>query len=262
MPDPEPILFTRTESIARIVLNRPDKRNALNAGIVEAIKRALAANEADTRAILITGAGRDFCSGADLESLARIATASVRENMEDARSVGELFVAIRRHPRPVVTAVHGRALAGGCGLAIACDVVLAAESAQFGFPEVNIGFVPAMVSAMVRRSVPEKRAFDLLAGGDAISARAALDMGLITRVFPDRDFDTAVEAYVSGLAAKSASAISLTKRVLAQADGLSFEMAIEAGAHVNTHARMTEDCRSGIERFLTRKLRPRESPGG
>jgi methylglutaconyl-CoA hydratase len=186
----------------------------------------------------------------------------VKENMEDARSLGDLFIALRRHPRPVIAAVRGRALAGGCGLAIACDVVLAAESAQFGFPEVNIGFVPAMVSAIVRRSVSEKRAFDLLAGGEPVSARAALDMGLITRVFPDEAFEREVEAYIAGLAEKSASAISLTKSVLAQTDGLSFETAIEAGAHANTQARMTEDCRRGVNAFLSRRLKRRESPGG
>jgi methylglutaconyl-CoA hydratase len=257
MAAPEPILFTRVDKIARIVLNRPDKRNALNAETVAAVKDALAAAAADpeTHVVVISGAGRDFCSGADLTALARIASAGPKENMDDARSLGALFVALRRHPKPVVAAVRGRALAGGCGLAIACDVVLAAESAQFGFPEVNIGFVPAMVSAIVRRSLSEKQAFDLLAVGEPISATTALGMGLITRVFPDDGFEEEAEGYVARLASKSATAVSLTKSVLAQADGLSFEMAIETGAHVNTMARMTDDCRRGIETFLSRSRR-------
>lgn len=254
---PDPILFSRTDSIARIVLNRPDKRNALDAALIGALKGALAesAEDAQTRVVLITGAGRDFCAGADLAALARIASAGVRENMDDARSLGELFIAIRRHPRPVVAAVHGRALAGGCGLAIACDVVLAAETAEFGFPEVNIGFVPAMVSAIVRRNLSEKRAFDLLAGGDPVSATAARDMGLITRVFPDAAFEQETDTYVSRLAAKSASAIALTKALLAQVDGLSFDTAVETGAQINTLARMTDDCRRGVENFLNRTKR-------
>lgn len=249
---PDAVRFTRTESIGRIVLNRPEKRNALSPEVVCDLKAALAESH-DAHVVLISGAGADFCSGADLDQLQRIAQADVLENVEDARSMGELFVGIRKHPRPVVAAVHGRALAGGCGLAMACDVVLAAESAQFGYPEVNIGFVPAMVSAIVRRTVSEKRAFDLLVGGEAIDARTALELGLITRVFPDPEFEHEVEAYVAAIAAKSATAVSLTKTVLYGADGLSFEAAIETGAQVNTLARMTDDCRRGIERFLRKK---------
>src|SRR5438270_8250976 len=146
---PDPILYTRESSVARIVLNRPEKRNALSPELVAGLKSALA-ESTDANVVVISGAGQDFCSGADLEELRRIAQADVLENVADARSLGDLYIAIRRHPHPVVAAVRGRALAGGCGLAMACDVVLAAESAQFGYPEVNIGFVPAVVSAIVR----------------------------------------------------------------------------------------------------------------
>src|SRR5688572_4642056 len=141
------ILYRVENSIARVTLNRPEKRNALDSEIVSEIKAALkaAAGDESVRVILITGAGKDFCSGADLAALQQISTATVMENVADARTLGELFLQMRKHPRPIIAAVRGRSLAGGCGIATACDIVLAAESAQLGYPEVNIGFIPAMV---------------------------------------------------------------------------------------------------------------------
>jgi methylglutaconyl-CoA hydratase len=200
--------------------------------------------------VLLSGAGSDFCSGADLSGLQKTSQAGVLENMADARNMAELFVEMRRHPRPIVAAVRGRALAGGCGLATAADLILAAESARFGYPEVNIGFVPAMVMAILRRSLSEKRAFELITMGEVISAQTALDMGLVNRVFADDTFDIDVDAYVGKLAAKSASAVSLSKHLLYHMDGMSFEAAIEAGVHINAIARATEDCKRGVERFL------------
>jgi methylglutaconyl-CoA hydratase len=157
---------------------------------------------------------------------------------------------MRRYPRPIIAAVRGRALAGGCGLATAADIILATESAQFGYPEVNIGFVPAMVMAILRRSVSEKRAFELLTTGQPISAQTAFDIGMINRVFADETFDIEVEAYASKLARKSASAVSLSKHLLYQIDSMSFEAALETGVEINAVARMTEDYKLGIEKFL------------
>ncbi|HKX00794.1 MAG TPA: enoyl-CoA hydratase/isomerase family protein [Bryobacteraceae bacterium] len=246
------ILYSADQGIARIKLNRPDKRNALDEELVTELRDALGRSARDeaVRVVLVGGAGKDFCAGADLAALEKISQASVAENFEDARHLGDLFLEMRRHPRPIVAAVRGRALAGGCGLATAADITLAAESAQFGYPEVKIGFVPAMVMAIVRRSVPEKRAFELLASGAAISARDALELGLVNRVFADASFETDVEAYVAELAGKSASAIALTKSLLYQIDAMPFEAALSAGVNVNTLARLTDDCRRGIERFL------------
>jgi methylglutaconyl-CoA hydratase len=183
----------------------------------------------------------------------RIAQAGVLENMEDARNMAELFVAMRNHPRPVVAAVQGRALAGGCGLATACDIVLAAESAQFGYPEVNIGFVAAMVMAILRRSVSEKTALEILLSGETIPAPRAHTLGLVQRVYRDDNFAGEVDAYVALLASKSASATTLTKRLLYQMDSMPFEAALEAGVQINGLARMTDDCRRGIERFLKKQ---------
>ena len=252
MPDYQKIICTVEDGIARIILNRPDKRNALDDQIVSEFKDALqAASQDDTvRVVLVTGAGKDFCSGADLASLQRISEAGVEESMASARVMGELFVEMRRHPRPIIAAVRGRALAGGCGLATACDIILAAESSQFGYPEVNIGFIPAMVMAILRRSVSEKRAFELITRGEIITARAALEIGMINRVFTDDQFDSGVETYVTQMATKSASAVSLAKSLLYHMNGMTFETAIEAGIQMNAITRMTEDCKRGVERFL------------
>ena len=252
MPDYNKILYAAEAGVARVTLNRPDKRNALDAELVGEVKAALreAALEEGVRVVVISGAGKDFCSGADLAALQRISTATVSENVEDARHLGELFLQMRRHPRPIVAAVRGRALAGGCGIATACDLVLASESAQFGYPEVNIGFIPAMVMAILRRSVAEKRAFELITGGDILGAQRAYDIGLINRVFADDEFEADVEAYVAQLAKKSASALSLSKNLLYHMDGMTFETALEAGVQLNAITRMTEDCRRGVEKFL------------
>jgi methylglutaconyl-CoA hydratase len=158
-------------------------------------------------------------------------------------------------PKPLVAAVRGRALAGGCGLATACDVVLASRSAQFGYPEVKIGFVPAMVMAMLRRCVTEKHAFELVVRGESIGAERAAEIGLITRVLDDEGFEDAVREYLRGLISASASAIALSKYLLYQIDGATFEAAISAGADLNAVARMTDDCRAGIQRFLDKKPR-------
>jgi methylglutaconyl-CoA hydratase len=200
--------------------------------------------------ILITGAGADFCSGADLAALQKIAESSVANNTADARSLMDVFTLIREVKVPVVAAVHGRALAGGCGLASACDIVLASASARFGYPEVKIGFVPAMVAAILRRNVSEKRAFELLTLGQEISATEARDMGLVNRVFPDNSFETETADYVNGFQKMSRSAVALTKKLLYQMDGLAFRDALETGVDVNVLARMSADCRAGIAKFL------------
>ena len=252
MPAYQKIEYSVEQAVARLTLNRPDKRNALDNEIVGEVKDALrqAAHDESVRVVLLTGAGKDFCSGADLAALRRISEATVMENVADARFLGELFVEMRRHPRPIIAAVRGRALAGGCGLATACDIILAAESAQFGYPEVGIGFIPAMVMAILRRSVSEKRAFELITRGEIIPARVAADLGLINRVVADSAFDTEVESYVAQMAAKSASAVSLAKNLLYHMDGMTFETAIEVGAQLNAITRMTDDCKRGVERFL------------
>lgn len=240
------------EQIRFITLNRPDKRNALNDALINDLKDALRAADQDDslRAIVIQGAGKDFCSGADLSALRKISESDVLENHDDADNLRELFSVIRRVQIPVVAAVHGRALAGGCGLATACDLVLAAEDARFGYPEVKIGFVPAMVMAILRRNVSEKRAFALATQGFEFDASTAKSFGLINEVFAAETFAESVKEYVSVYRKVSRSAVVLSKRLLYQMDGLTYESALASGVDVNTIARLTDDCRAGIARFL------------
>jgi methylglutaconyl-CoA hydratase len=255
MADYHKILYSAGQQVARITLNRAEKRNALDEELVGEIRHALSqsAGDAAVRVVLLTGAGPDFCSGMDLAALERVSRASVAENLADARRLGDLFVEMRHHPRPIVASVRGRALAGGCGLATAADIILAGESAQFGYPEIRIGFVPAIVMAILRRSVPERRAFELLATGSVITAQKAAGIGLINRVFADDALEGEVERFVVELASRSASALTLMKSLLYQTDGISFEAAISAGVQTNTLARLTEDCRRGVEEFLKKR---------
>ncbi|HYG10852.1 MAG TPA: enoyl-CoA hydratase-related protein [Pyrinomonadaceae bacterium] len=252
MNEQSQLIYTVEGAVALLTLNRPEKRNALNDALISELKDALRRADASdaVRVCVITGAGADFCSGADLSALQKISESSITENLEDAGSLAELFALIRRVRVPVVAAVRGRALAGGCGLATACDLVVATRSARFGYPEVKIGFVPAMVMAILRRNVSEKRAFELITRGAEISAEEAEAFGLINHVFDDENFETEVERYIAGFERVSRSAVMLTKRLLYHMDGMTFDAALQSGTDLNAIARMTEDCRQGIARFL------------
>ncbi|HKP69187.1 MAG TPA: enoyl-CoA hydratase-related protein [Pyrinomonadaceae bacterium] len=249
------ILIEDHGTVRTITLNRPEKRNALNSAIVEELKQALRDADADEdlRAAIIRGAGKDFCSGADLESLRRISESTYEENLEDARGLAELFAMIRRVKIPVIAAVHGRALAGGCGLATACDLVVATESARFGYPEVKIGFVPAIVMAFLRRNLSEKLAFEIATQGFDFSALDAERFGLVNRVFSDEWFEDELATYLRRYNDVSRSAVITTKRLMYDIDSMSFNEAIEAGAKANAEARMSEDCKKGIAKFLEKK---------
>jgi methylglutaconyl-CoA hydratase len=248
------LLQSDVGSVRTLTLNRPEKRNALNDELIAALKAALleADSNENLRAIVIRGAGKDFCSGADISALQKIANASYEENLEDAKSLAELFALIRNAKVPVIAAVHGRALAGGCGLATGCDIVLATKTARFGYPEVKIGFVPAIVMAILRRNVGEKLSFELVTQGFEFSAQEAKERGLVNRVFPEEGFDEAVLEYAAVYANISASAVRLSKELLYKIDAMTFDEALEKGAETNAEARMTEDCQKGIARFLDR----------
>jgi len=250
------ILYQADGPVARITLNRPDKRNALDAQTVHELKLALASAEQDpaVRVVLFRGAGRHFCAGADLVALHDSAQrGDPVEALHDAASLGQLFITMRQSRCVLVAAVHGNAIAGGAGLATACDIILAAEDAVFGYPEVNLGFVPAMVMGLLRRTLGEKLAFELVARGERISAADAARIGLINRVFPAVQFDASIEEWLLGLAARSASALQLTKRLFYGIDMLPVDQAIARGAEINALARFTEDCREGVRRFLDRE---------
>jgi methylglutaconyl-CoA hydratase len=252
-----PVMVSVAEGVATITLNRPEKRNALNGDTVEALRTALAVIETDdeVRVVLLRGAGSDFCSGADLAELELIADMGEEESLADARRLGALFSDLRNHRKPIIAAVHGRALAGGAGLATACDLVLAADDAQMGYPEVHLGFVAAMVMTILRRKVGESVAFELVTRGDRVGAARCAELGLVNRVFPADGFEQAAAAYAAELARRPTSAVQLSKKLLYALDDLGFAEGIEAGAQVNVEARMSEACREGVRTFFDRAKR-------
>jgi methylglutaconyl-CoA hydratase len=250
----EILLWSEADGILTLTLNRPEKRNALNATLVAALKEAMARAAADpsVRVVAVRGAGKDFCAGADLAELERIAELSEEENLADARGLGELFTGMRTLPKPIVALVQGRALAGGCGLATACDLVLLAAGAEMGYPEVHLGFVPAMVMAILRRKVPEGKAFDLVARGHRVTAHHARDIGLANHVFAEETFEEDVSRFLTDLASRPPTALALIKSLLYELGDVGFTSGVELGAQVNVEARMTEACREGVRRFLDR----------
>ncbi|MDQ6736576.1 MAG: enoyl-CoA hydratase-related protein [Gemmatimonadota bacterium] len=238
-------------AIARITLARPEKRNALDHATAHELLQAFtsSAQHTGTRVVVLAAEGTDFCAGADLSALAGMLDARPEEHYDDAEALGRVFIAMREMPKPVIAVVRGRALAGGAGLASAADIVLAHEDAQFGYPEVLVGFVPAMVMTMLRRAVGEKRAYELVATGRRIGAREAHDIGLVSRVIDAEGFDARIEELVREVADTSASAQALTKSLFYQLDGLDFREGILAGARTNVAARSTQDFREGVLRF-------------
>lgn len=246
------VAYRFEDGIARIALNRPERRNALDQELLTELRDALRVSAVDVnvRVVTITGAGKDFCSGMDLRTFADDASGDLATFQTEARNMAGVLFDMRRHPRPIVAAVQGRALGGGCGIATAADIVLAADSAQFGYPEINIGFVAATVMAILRRLVSEKRAFELIATGEAISAQTALEYGMINRVFSAETFERDVEEFVMRLASTSTSALGMSKELFYRTDAMQFEAAITAGVETNAFARTTEDFKRGIEKFL------------
>ena len=246
------VLVTLSEGILTGTLNRPDKKNAIDTAMMEALAELLdrADLDAGVRLVVIRGAGKDFCAGMDLNELLASADRTVEQNRAAALQFGNLFIKMRDLPKPVVAVVQGRALAGGCGLATACDLVLASETAQFGYPEVQRGFVPALVMNMLKRAVGEKVAFDLAATGHLLNAAEAHAVGLVSRVYDDSDFEEQVGDLLRTIAESSGTALAFTKRQFYQLDGVSFEDGIRLSADVNAASRATADFRASIARFL------------
>ncbi len=253
----ERLLSRIDDRVLTLTLNRAHKRNALDSRMVEALDAALvgARNDAAVRVVLLRGAGPDFCAGADLVEMDHITSLGPDRIHADALRMGNLFVHMRQLTKPVVAAVHGRALGGGCGLATACDVVLAREDAELGYPEVHLGFVPALVMTLLRRKVSEGRAFELATLGERFSAADALAWGIATRVISTDDFEASVTAYAKELARRAPSSIALSKALLYDLDGLDFEEGVRRAAQVNVAARLTHTCREGVRGFLERKKR-------
>lgn len=242
-------------AVGRVTLARPEKKNALDEQAANELVAAFEqlAADAAVRVVLLAAEGGDFCAGADLEALERALGAGPEAHLRDAEALGKVFQTIRDLPRPVVAAVQGRALAGGAGLATACDIVVAHEDARFGYPEVRVGFVPAMVMTMLRRAAGEKRAFELVATGRLIGAREALEIGLVSRVASRLDFDGAVEELVTQIATSPPESLRLTKRLFYSLDTRGFDAGLAMGARVNVEARATEEFRDGVRGFVAHR---------
>lgn len=242
--------------IAFITLNRPEKRNALNHELVAQLKQAFdrAADDPAVKVIVLKANGEAFCAGADLEYLQQLQKFSYAENLQDSTHLKELFLKIYLHPKVIIAQVQGHALAGGCGLATVCDFVVSAPSARFGYTEVKIGFIPALVTVFLLRKLGEARVKEMLLSGDLFSAEQVLNMGLINHIV-DRD---KLEQHVLQLAnrlaeSNSSESMRLTKQMIAEIPSRSVEDALNYAAEMNAHARGTTDCRRGIAAFLNKE---------
>ncbi len=248
------VRMTVEGAIGRITLARPEKKNALDRQTADELAEALfALSESPVRVVAIDGDGPDFCAGADLSALEEMLDAPRQEQIDDAKALGHVFHTIRRMEKPVVALVKGRAYGGGAGLASACDIVLAHEEARFAYPEITIGFVPAMVMTMLRRSVGEKHAFDLVTTGRILKAEEARSIGLVSRVFAAREFDQLSQSVLDQLADAAPSSMAATKNLFYKLDTLGFLDGISAGIIANADSRATTAFREGVKRFTNRK---------
>jgi len=246
--------LTLDSGIATITLNRPDKRNAISYELIGDLIRALdEVNSSSARILILTGAGKAFCSGLDLDNLKSLIGRTPEQNLEDSRTMVGLFRSLYEFPRPTIAAVNGAAIAGGTGLALLCDFTLAVPEAKFGYTEVRIGFVPAIVSTFLLRQVGEKVARDLLLTGRIFDAAEALKMGLINEIVPpERLLDRAREL-AAQLAENSPLSLFQTKRLLTAHARAELDSQIEAAIRENAGIRESDDFREGIESFLEKR---------
>jgi methylglutaconyl-CoA hydratase len=240
--------------LAVLTLNRPDKRNAISYELIDDILRALPEVEQSPAQILIlTGAGKAFCSGMDLENLRSITGRTEEENLADSATMARLFRTLYEFPKVTIAAVNGAAVAGGCGLATLCDFTLASSEAKFGYTEVRIGFVPAIVSAFLLRQVGERHARDLLLTGRIIGAEEAFRMGLVNEmVAPEKLLERARDLAASLLSNSPASLLA-TKRLLTGYAAESLDREIAAAVEENARIRRTADFREGVSSFLEKR---------
>ncbi len=243
------------EQIATIALTVPEKRNAISAQMITDLLGALMqAEEGPARVVIITGSGKSFCAGMDLDELQHIARQTQQKNYEDARRVTKMLYRLHSFPKPVIAAVNGAAIAGGCGIATLADFTLAVPEAKFGYTEVRLGFIPALVSVFLRRRIGDRQVRDLLLTGRIIDAAEALRMGLITEIVPrERLMDRAREIAALLLAA-SPTAIAQTKKLLLNFDRAAIRAELEVAMEANSDIRMTPDFREGVSAFLEKRL--------
>ena len=231
------------DSIAALTLNRPEKRNAISYELIDDLLRALdEVRKAEARVLIVTGAGKAFCSGMDLENLKGLLDRTPEQNIADSRTMASLFRGLYEFPKPTIAAVNGAAIAGGTALALLCDFTIAAPEAKFGYTEVRIGFVPAIVSTFLLRQVGEKIARDLLLTGRIFDAQEAQRLGLISEL-----------ELAATLLENSPLSLACTKRVLTEQSRAELDAHIEAALRENAGIRSTADFREGISSFLEKR---------
>src|SRR5712671_6061399 len=240
--------------IAKITLNRPDKRNAISTQMIAELQTALDTIEkSHSRVVIVTGAGKAFCAGMDLEMLTAITKQSPAENQDDARRIAKMLRRIWSFPRPMIAAVNGAAYAGGCGIATLCDFTLAVPEAKFGYTEVKIGFLPAIVSVFLTRQIGDKRSRDLLLTGRILEAPEAKEFGLVSEVVPaDRLMERAHEL-ANLLIAASPSSLTRSKHLLVSSAAASVDHDLERAILENARIRCTPDFQEGLASFLEKR---------
>ncbi len=248
------LLLEFAGDVATIILNRPEKRNAVSTQMISDLLAALDETErSPARVAIVTGAGKAFCSGMDIEMLAAIATQSPAQHSADSRRMATMFRRIWSFPKPLIAAVNGPAIAGGCGIATLCDFTLAVPEAKFGYTEVKIGFVPAIVSVFLVRQIGEKRSRDLLLTGRIVDAAEAQQLGLVTAVVAaDKLMDSARELAAALLAA-SPTSLARTKNLLTESAAATLDAELERAVRENADIRVTKDFREGLAAFLEKR---------
>jgi methylglutaconyl-CoA hydratase len=241
--------------ILTLTMNRPEKRNALNPTMINELTRALTVADGDPacEVILLTGAGEAFCAGLDLEHLETLNAKTPEEHRADSERIAQLLRTLYDTSKPTIAAVNGAAIAGGMGLATICDFTLASPEAKFGYTEVKIGFVPAIVSSFLRGQIGDKHARDLLLTGRLIKAPEAFDLGLVTRVIPEQDLMHEARGLAKKLLCNSPAAMQATKRLLSEHVNHHLDEEIEAAIKANVEARATEDFKEGVRSFLEKR---------
>jgi methylglutaconyl-CoA hydratase len=259
MPSYNTIKVDADGELALITLHRPEKRNAISATMIAELLAVLGDVESGSeRVAIITGAGNAFCAGMDLDALKSLATQSPEQNLADAQRTAGFFRRLWSFPKPLIAAVNGAALAGGCGIATLCDFTLAAPEARFGYTEVRVGFMPALVSMFLERQVGEKLARDLFLTGRILDAAEARAIGLVTRVVPAEELLTGARELAATLIANSPGGVLATKRLLVRASEAEIDRRIELAVAESVAIRSTPDFREGLAAFLE-KRKPRWS---
>ena len=248
------ILVADDGPVRTITLNRPARRNAMTPEMqLELIAAMEEAASSHCRVVVFAGAGEAFCSGLDLSALQEMNEKSAEEHRLDAERIARLFHTLYVLPRPTIAAVHGAAIAGGTGLATICDFTLAVPAAKFGYTEVRIGFVPAVVSAYLALQIGDKRSRDLLLTGRLFDAAEGFRLGLVNEVVPADDLHGRVRSLAEVLAANSPDSLAATKRLLAAQNRQWLDHAIAEAMDANAKARETPDFREGIAAFLEKR---------